>query len=357
MTVNKINDFYKNNFDLARLIAAFLVLFTHGFELLGNLQHEPLYMITNGKLRCSTIGLYIFFFTSGFLVTKSFLNTNTIGEFIWKRFLRIFPALIMIVLISVFIIGPIFTSLSLRNYFSNFLTYQYLFTTSGIYIRHILPGVFEGNSHYDHGVNGSLWSISLELKLYFLLILFGTLKKKGVKGIFTYLLFACMLFLILLYFNLWDIQSYFSFLHFSLFILFWLGSFCCINYNKIILNPLILLALGMIWLICIYYLEPLRIFFELAFFIYLTLFCCYTKKTISLNIDLSYGFYIYAFPITQIVIEVIGKKEAAILISVVIIIASIVSYGSWKLIEKKFLGMKKNYTWSSVKPEIISSSN
>ena len=320
-----------------------MVLLTHGFELVADLKDEPLYALTNGKLRFSTVGLYIFFFTSGYLVTRSFVKTPHIGEFIWKRFLRIFPALLVIVILTVIIVGPIFTSLSLHEYFTNPDTYKYLFTCTGIYIRHILPGVFEGSQHYDHGVNGSLWSISLELKLYFLLILLGILFKKGVKNIFAYMLILSIVLNIFVMLNLFNLQYYFSPLHFSLFVLFWLGSVSCLKYDKILINSRILLLLGITWLICLNFIEPLRMIFELSFFSYLTLYCCYTRKTISLKIDLSYGFYIYAFLITQIIVELLGRRDPLVIILLVTWSVVMISLGSWFLIEKKALSMKKYY--------------
>ncbi len=341
--MRKINNFYANNFDLARLVAAFLVLFTHGFELVADLKDEPLYALTNGKLRCSTIGLYIFFFTSGYLVTKSFIKTPRVGEFIWKRFLRIFPALIVIVFVTVFLIGPIFTKLPIAAYFTNSDTYRYLFTSTGIYIRHILPGVFEGSQHYDHGVNGSLWSISLELKLYFLLVCLGILFKKGIKNIFTYLALISFVLNIFVMLNLFNLQYYFTPLHFSLFVLFWIGSVCCIYYDRIILNSRILFFLVIPWIFCLYFFEPMRMIFELFFFSYLTLYCCYTRKTISLKIDLSYGTYIYAFLTTQIYVELLGKTDPLKIIFLVTWSVIMLSLASWLLIEKNSLAFKKYY--------------
>ena len=341
--MRRIENFYDNNFGIARLIAAFLVLFTHGFELVADLSDEPVYTCTNGKLRCSTIGLYIFFFTSGYLVTKSFIETPNVGEFIWKRFLRIIPALLFIVLLSVLLIGPIFTLLPLNIYFTQADTYRYLFTSSGLYIRHILPGVFTGSQHYDHGINGSLWSISLEIKLYISLIFFGYFIKKGIKNIITLVVIAAIILDIIVLLNLFDLQRYLNPLHFNLLVIFWIGSLSSINYKKIFLSSRILFVAGISWLICLYYFEPLRIFLEIPFFCYLTLFCCYSGKSISLKADLSYGIYLYAFLITQIFVELLGKIYPLFLIIMVTAVVIIFSLASWTFIEKKSLSLKKYY--------------
>nr|MBA2250476.1 acyltransferase [Chitinophagaceae bacterium] len=132
--MRKIENFSVNNFNLARLVAALLVLITHGYELGGILASEPLYWLTHGRFRLSSVGLYLFFFTSGYLVCHSFFRTKKMGAFIWKRFLRIFPGLLVVVIITTFIIGPLFTNITLKEYFSSKLTYEYLLTGSGIYI-------------------------------------------------------------------------------------------------------------------------------------------------------------------------------------------------------------------------------
>ena len=338
--MKKISNFYINNFDLIRVIAALMVLLTHGFELSGYLKDEPLYNITNGRFRFSTAGLYIFFFTSGFLVTKSLITTQVIGQFIWKRFLRIYPALLVVVLLTVFVTGPIFTTHPAKEYFSDSITWRYLFTSTGIYIRHILPGVFENPAHFDHGVNGSLWSIALELKLYFLLVIAGILLKFKIRYIFHIITAMVTCFFILVYFNFFNLQNSFTLLHSSLFMIFWSGSLCCYYYNRIIFNLPALLIIFLSWITSLYYFEPGRMFFELLFFSYLTLYCAYTKKTVKLKVDLSYGVYIYAFLLTQVFIELFPGILPWELILLVISSVIPLSLLSWIFIEKKALKFK-----------------
>jgi peptidoglycan/LPS O-acetylase OafA/YrhL len=64
-----------NNFDLLRLIAAVLVIFSHAFLLAENSQdHDPLMMLT-GQTVLGVVGVFVFFTISGYLVTQSFDNT------------------------------------------------------------------------------------------------------------------------------------------------------------------------------------------------------------------------------------------------------------------------------------------
>jgi peptidoglycan/LPS O-acetylase OafA/YrhL len=64
----------------------------------------------------------------------------------------------------VFVVGPLFTKLSLSDYFASSGTWRYL---SNIIFRHehFLPGVFEQLPL--KGVNGSLWTLAAEVMMYF----------------------------------------------------------------------------------------------------------------------------------------------------------------------------------------------
>ncbi len=101
------------------------------------------------------------------------------------------------VLLSVFFAGPLLTAFSLKRYFIDADTWKYLWTASGIRIRFRLPGVFEQAEFAMKGFNGSLWSISLELQLYGLLLLLmltGIFKGKKVFIItFITLTIVCLL--------------------------------------------------------------------------------------------------------------------------------------------------------------------
>jgi len=57
----------QNSFDQLRLIAAFFVIITHSYALLGLPETDVLYLVTRGATSFSTFGLWIFFVISGYL--------------------------------------------------------------------------------------------------------------------------------------------------------------------------------------------------------------------------------------------------------------------------------------------------
>jgi peptidoglycan/LPS O-acetylase OafA/YrhL len=153
-TLDSLTSNRKNNLDALRLIGAFLVLFSHSFPIAGNNEPgPPFFRNTFGEL-----GVYIFFIISGFLITQSYMRSNSPKIFLWARFLRIFPALIFVVFVTVFFFGPIITNLTAIEYYKNSQTYYYLSNITLYNVNYQLPGVFLANP-IPSVVNGSLCDI------------------------------------------------------------------------------------------------------------------------------------------------------------------------------------------------------
>lgn len=161
-----------NNFNLIRIIAAFAVLVDHSYPLIFGKSATELLATSLGN-SISGIAVDVFFFTSGFLVTRSLFTRQDIRNFARARFLRIYPALWVMILLIVFGLGPIISSDSIGRYFSDMYTYRYLFRDSILFtgIRFNLPGVFDHNA-YANAVNGSLWTLYFEVRFYILLAIF-----------------------------------------------------------------------------------------------------------------------------------------------------------------------------------------
>jgi peptidoglycan/LPS O-acetylase OafA/YrhL len=120
--------------------------------------------------------LPMFFALSGFLVTNSLQQTKTLGVFFGLRILRIYPALVVEVILSAFILGAVYTTDPLREYFSSKEFFLYLMNITGI-IHFYLPGVFMHNPDARY-VNVQLWTVPFELKC---IILLSLLMLLGVK--------------------------------------------------------------------------------------------------------------------------------------------------------------------------------
>lgn len=163
-----------NNFSTLRILAALMVLGGHMCSLI--LQPAPVFLGQG----IHAMGLCTFFLIGGYLITQSWLSDPHPVRYAVKRVLRIWPPLICFVLFAALIAGPALTRLPLRQYFADRGTWGYLWGNIGLYIQFGLPGVFE-TMPYPIAVNGSLWSLPIEVAFYIMVPLILTVfcVKKG----------------------------------------------------------------------------------------------------------------------------------------------------------------------------------
>lgn len=158
-----------NLFDVLRLLAASMVIVGHSWSLLG-LDGVP-------RLAGITVhhfGVYIFFAISGFLLNTSWQRSPRPAAYMVRRCLRIFPALFVVVVLTVFVVGPLFAS-NVAAYWGSSQTWQYLWNLT-LVAQYELPGVFLGND--QQAVNGSLWSLGPEFCCYLMVLLLGLLGQR-----------------------------------------------------------------------------------------------------------------------------------------------------------------------------------
>lgn len=95
-----------NNFNLLRILAALGVLVSHAYPIsLGFGTPEPLSAVLGG-VTLGTVSVMIFFSISGFFITRSFAGRTSVARFLQARCLRLFPALV-VVLITTLLVGGI----------------------------------------------------------------------------------------------------------------------------------------------------------------------------------------------------------------------------------------------------------
>lgn len=153
-----------NNLNFLRFFAAGMVWYGHSFAI--KQVPEPLFL---GSVPIGAVGVWIFFAISGYLVYQSWVRDPRALAFLSRRSLRIFPGLIVCILLSIFVLGPSLTRLSMREYFDHPFTWNYL-KNIALHINYVLPGVFENNP-IPHAVNGSIWSLTIEFMLYLLMLM------------------------------------------------------------------------------------------------------------------------------------------------------------------------------------------
>jgi peptidoglycan/LPS O-acetylase OafA/YrhL len=159
----------RNNLDFIRFVAAVGVIFSHAFPLgEGKGTLEPLEGFSHGQVTLGRLCVAVFLVISGLLITQSFERSPSLARYLWARVLRIFPGLLVVLLTSAFVLGPALTELPLGTYFRSPETYLYVLRNGTLYqLQWGLPGVFQHNAYPD-AVNGSLWTLPYEVGFYLL---------------------------------------------------------------------------------------------------------------------------------------------------------------------------------------------
>ena len=345
-----------NNFDILRLLAACFVIVTHSFSLLGKGEMDLLSYYSKGMISFSHLGVAIFFVISGYLILNSAIYSSSAKSYFWKRLLRILPGLLVVLLISVFILGPILTSKSAFSYFADIQTYKHLVTISIYNINHLnLPGVFSEN--HNSAVNGSLWTLQYEFTCY-LLVAFLVFIFKSEKIKLTYLVYFLFILLISARFFLGDRYFWYNYstpylfglnimyitewsIYFTAGMVIYLlkDKFNYFNWLTIILLGLFIILVSFNYLsfarLALYFLVPVVVYY-FAFLV----------KSIQIPTqigDISYGMYIYAFPIQQTILNLYPSIKVEYFIFVSIICTIPFAFLSWHYIEKRALKFKNLY--------------
>jgi len=323
-----------NNFDAIRIVAAFTVLYSHQFALTG--RPEPSFF---GMHSWGGISVIVFFVVSGFLVTGSWYNDPNVLRFGARRFLRLWPALTTVVVLTAYGLGAWVTTLPLGEYWKHQATWDYLHTLR-MQIYYVLPGVFESNP-YAHGVNGSLWTIPLEVRCYVVLAIAGFLRLMRWRTVWLGFIAAYITWFVAK--NSADLTGH---VHYGreLSAFFLCGSALFILRESWERKPLLWLGTtgtlaAALWLAGWHYTATL---------VFLPLLVLYVGTRSTPVVcrcgrwgDPSYGAYLLAFPIQQTVIHFLYPQWGfGGTLALSTLVTAILAYASWHTIEKSALRLK-----------------
>jgi peptidoglycan/LPS O-acetylase OafA/YrhL len=359
----------RNAFGFLRLALAVLVIFSHSFPL-GDFGIDELETLTHGKHTIGLVAVAMFFVLSGFLITRSASRSPSVSRFLWHRFLRIFPGYWVCLFVSAFIFAPLIAYVeygTLLRVFSAPRTPPHAYVIHNAALFHLNDFSFMGlvniwpqsiagllsRNPVPHIINGSLWTLPLEVACYLgvaMLALFGLVRRGRMVFLASFV-------------GLWLLYS-FSYLYpesfarylpvpaLQLFIplalSFSAGCLCFVYREKIPSSVwifaacLALLALSL----------PFR-GFGLATPILMT----YAFLWLAFNLpfsrfeakgDFSYGTYIYAFPIQQI-LSLAGVHEEGFIVyfGASLLITFMLAILSYRLVEAPCL------RWKNVDPAAI----
>ena len=333
------------NFDFIRVVAAASVIFSHSFPIAeGTEKNEPFIPWLGAIL--GIYGVYVFLIMSGFLVSRSLVHSTNLRSYIWKRALRVLPALAVGAVVSGIVIASFYSSLGNGAYILSPLGYRY-----AAKVILLLP-VWEINTvsfypgDFGEGVNGVLWTIQQEVFLYAILALLFLLRLFKLPVIVMLFCAGTVLFLGKATIGTMPFIENFAYALPS----FAAGAVMYFIWNRFGFKRPIALLCGLS-LCAAFMLGTFEQIFPLPA-AYLTLYLG-TARTLNLPDlskfgDVSYGTYMYGWPVQQVVRANLGEGTSPwLLFAISLPIALCCGWLSWHIIEKRAL------RWKSIDPAAI----
>lgn len=346
--------FRTNNFDLLRLAAALQVAIYHscnhlkvfeGSTALELLHHVP--------------GVPVFFFVSGFLISRSYESNSMLREYALNRAFRIFPALWVCTVLSALAVAA-------TGYLA---TVEFSWAQFGAWIMAQMTFVQFWNPAFMRGfgtgvLNGSLWTICVELQFYVLVpILYRLLSRLGQRGMdrSILVLVACFAAFGVVFHRMHaghEDQAVFKLLYVTFLPWFWMflvGVWAQRNFDLLhahLANPARLALALAAFVACSWasgHLLGSRSGNAIDPLAFLSLAACvfglaYTWPTLAERVlhrnDISYGVYIYHLPLVNLALW-LGWGGSVLQVAGVLAAAVTMATISWVLVERPCLRMKR----------------
>jgi peptidoglycan/LPS O-acetylase OafA/YrhL len=326
-----------NNFDAIRIAMAFLVVWSHSFALyFGTEAHEPVSLLTAGVANAGNLAVDTFFIVSGFLILQSFQRSRTNWSFLKKRIARIVPGFMVATSVCAFVLLP---ALAGTHY-----TVGGIVKTLGLNL--LLQGWFVNSNPFGHNhlqaINGSLWSIPFEFWCYLGVLAFGLLK--GGKALLVSVL------IVVIALDVWTnatgkqwgggiITKVVGWPNtwFRMAPCFMAGMLVYVYRDLVPRSGWIVLISLVLLLVCARFL-PLTAQALLPIVLAYTVFyCAFSRQYFQAAKygDFSYGTYLYAFPIQQLILAV-TVLSFPIFVGISMLLSGVAGVASWFAVERWF---------------------
>lgn len=325
-----------NGLNLLRLILATSVIVGHSFPLAGQGHITgPLGQVLD---KTPVDG---FFAISGFLIASSWMRRPEVWPFLSARFLRIFPGFLVCLVLTAMVLAPIGILLSGQGFPSGYAggAIEYVVRNASLTMFQYDIAGTPANVPYDEVWNGSLWTLRWEFLCYLGILalgLVGALRRTwAILGLF--LLAVAGLALVGAGQLTGDTVT--NVTRFG--VMFLAGTLVYILRERLPSGPVWLILSAAIVALS-YLIEPYQIVAG-PFLAYLLIAgsAYITAPALRLKNDISYGVYIYAFPVAQILV-LAGMDDGPIVLFVLATIAITIplAAGSWFAIEKPAMRLR-----------------
>jgi len=291
-----------NAIGLLRFALAVLVI-VHHTRILGGFGPDPVLRFARNQADLGVFAVAGFFVISGFLVTRS-AERSTSLRYLWHRALRVFPGFWVCLLVVAFVFGPIFWIRAhggLSGYGDvtdaaplGFLTNNILLLVNQTRIDSLLS-----NNPYPTAVDGSLWTLAYEFSWYLVVALIAALGWLHRRWLILGLIGFNVVSSLLAFYPLGGVPIIGYALTSRFALAFSLGMAAYLWRERIPLDDRLAVVAGVLFMLTLHY----RFFSTvgMAALAYGVLWAAWRLpfRRFGSRIDLSYGVYIYAFPVQQ----------------------------------------------------------
>ena len=329
----------ENNFGSLRLLFASLVIVSHSPELLDGNRSRELLTRLFGTLSFGEVAVDGFFLISGFLITQSFVHGSSTVSYLVKRVARIVPGYLVCFILCVVVVGPLAGG-------TDILTAKSLGRLAARVIKLAQPavtGAFAGLPY--PALNGSMWTIGYEFRCYLMVPVLGWLGCTRPRGKIVWAGVVAILLVLdaltlpngpLRIGNHYDI-------HFTA--VFGVGMLAFLFRDRIPLRAGWAAAAAVLLVASLCHWTTANAGYAI-FGGYLIFWFAFAAPIVRLSrfdnrADISYGLYLYAFPVQSLFIWWFRGIDPWLLCGIALTVASVLGYLSWVLVERPCLGLAR----------------
>jgi peptidoglycan/LPS O-acetylase OafA/YrhL len=333
-----------NNLDLIRVLCACLVIFGHTALIVNDPRHpfgDPVsaWLNYNG-VYSGSIAVRVFFFISGLLVTASLLEKRSPTGFLISRILRVWPALVVVLLCTVFVVGPLCSTYSAADYYTHPAIYRHLVDTLFLVTNNYLPGVFGSPVE---PINAPLWTLNYEIGCYAALLGLFALKVTSRRWLCVMLVLLAAAEPLLphsLFFPGLDDNPQVRYLPSA----FALGALMALFRDRITLGLEAVVFSALIFLVL-----KTSVIGQHLFFVFLFLSVLYVSglplvRQLRPRADLSYGTYLWGFLVQHVVASQFAALGFGFNLAASLLISLSLAFLSWRLVEQPAIAAGRRWT-------------
>jgi len=327
-------------FETLRLVAASAVVLHHSLRIEHDIVLDDwLFQFSGGYTQLGLLAVSVFFALSGFLITPGLIKSGNVIGYLSRRFMRIMPLLATIVVATALVIGPLFSSVPVTEYYTSAQTWRYLKTIS-TFLSLQLPGVVD----YDGGdtINGPIWTLHFEWMCYLLLAGLAAAKVLSNRWLFLALYVAALLVMVMVMGTIpYDDARGRAYVFLFLFGYFGAGVLLYLFNDRVRWSRgLMLLALA---LLVGAYATPFDYFIAPLLTAYLVVglgLMRFPATPLTRGVDLSYGVYLTHSVILMMLMNIHPFQSWIALFAVCLPLSCAAAFLTWKFIEAPALAHK-----------------